>query len=153
MLPTPGPALNSQRGPTATGTRCSRKHMKLWVQCTVDTRYSGFQWNNSTGEEGSAGDVRGGRVEGRGGVASTSTDGQLKVEKPRQPLDVLREDFDVVMTGSFDPERVDGPWTSLVDHLTMGEVDHFVIHSVNDEHNGCYFGHFVDAANTTSSQS
>lgn len=88
-----------------------------------------------------------------GGVASTSTDGQLKVEKPRQPLDVLREDFDVVMTGSFDPERVDGPWTSLVDHLTMGEVDHFVIHSVNDEHNGCYFGHFVDAANTTSSQS
>lgn len=62
MLPTPGPALNSQRGPTATGTRCSRKHMKLWVQCTVDTRYSGFQWNNSTGEEGSAGDVRGGGV-------------------------------------------------------------------------------------------
>lgn len=68
-------------------------------------------------------------------LRSTSTDGQFKVEKPRQPLDVHREDFDVVVARSFDPQRVDGSWTSLVDHLAMREVDHLIIHSMDHQHN------------------
>ena len=68
-----------------------------------------------------------------GGNADESTDWKFDFNKLNKPLDVLFVKFDVIVPGSLDPQRVNGPRTSLEDHLSMGEVYDVVVGAVNDE--------------------
>ena len=51
-----------------------------------------------------------------------------------QTLQILAVQFNVVVSCSLHPERLHSLRAALKQSQTVGEVDHFVLCSVNDEH-------------------
>jgi len=76
-----------------------------------------------------------------------STDWQLDVNEAYQPLEILFMQLYIIVSSTINPQRLNGPRTTLVDHLTMGEVDNFVVSSMDHKDHRCNTRYFVDATN------
>jgi len=62
-----------------------------------------------------------------------STDRQLDFNEAYQSLEVLFIHLYIIMSGTINPQRFHSAWTTLVDHVTVRQVDDFVVSSMDNE--------------------
>lgn len=73
-----------------------------------------------------------------------SRGGKLKGDKLLESLQVLGVKFDVVVTGSLHPQGLDSTWAALVHGQAMGEVNNFVLRTMDHQHWGGHLGYLVN---------
>lgn len=69
----------------------------------------------------------------------------FNVDKRLQPFNVFSMVLYVIVACSLDPERLDSPWTSLVDCLSVREINDFVYCSMDYQNHRCNLLNFVNA--------
>jgi len=81
-----------------------------------------------------------------------STDRQLDVNEPYQSFQVLFVQLYIIVPRTINPQRFHCARTALVNHLTVREVDNFVVSSMYNENNRRNSGHFVNATTLTTNE-
>jgi len=81
-----------------------------------------------------------------------STDRQLDVNEPYQSFQVLFMQLYIIVSRTINPQWFHSARTALVNHLTVREVDNFVVGSMYNENHRCNSRHFVNATKLTTNE-
>jgi len=70
---------------------------------------------------------------------------EVDSDEPLKSVKIVRVEFNVVVPGTFDPQRREDTWSAFVDCQTMTKVDHFIVCAVNHKDRGLDARHFAVA--------
>lgn len=71
--------------------------------------------------------------------------GQFLPDETSQAFQVLAVQFDVIVSGSFHPQRLHGFGAALIQGQPMGKIYHLVLCPMDDQHWRRDFRHFLNA--------
>lgn len=66
-------------------------------------------------------------------------------DEPSQALQILAVQLNVIVSRSLHPQRLHSLGAALEQRQAVGEVDHLVLCSMDDQHRRRDFGHLLDA--------